>query len=90
MIRHRFTIPPPRIPVNPMDAISTLHGFVGDISTAEAADEVSQKYPAVETPVNNLGIYEPKAFEDISGDDWRRLFEVNVLSGVRLARLQTL
>jgi NAD(P)-dependent dehydrogenase (short-subunit alcohol dehydrogenase family) len=63
---------------------------VGYLSTAEAADEVSRRYPAVELLVNNLGIYEPKAFEDISDDSWRRLFEVNVLSGVRLARLQTL
>jgi NAD(P)-dependent dehydrogenase (short-subunit alcohol dehydrogenase family) len=37
--------------------------------------------------VNNLGIFEPKPFEEIPDDDWRRFFEVNVLSGVRLSRL---
>jgi NAD(P)-dependent dehydrogenase (short-subunit alcohol dehydrogenase family) len=37
--------------------------------------------------VNNLGIFEPKAFEDIPDEDWLRFFEVNVLSGARLARL---
>ena len=37
--------------------------------------------------VNNLGIFEPKPFEEIPDEDWRRFFEVNVLSGVRLARL---
>ena len=36
--------------------------------------------------VNNLGIFEPKPFEEIPDDDWRRFFEVNVLSGVRLSR----
>src|SRR4029077_8320582 len=36
--------------------------------------------------VNNLGIFEPKPFEDIPDEDWRRFFEVNVLSGVRLSR----
>jgi NAD(P)-dependent dehydrogenase (short-subunit alcohol dehydrogenase family) len=36
--------------------------------------------------INNLGIFEPKPFEQIPGDDWRRFFEVNVLSGVRLSR----
>jgi NAD(P)-dependent dehydrogenase (short-subunit alcohol dehydrogenase family) len=36
--------------------------------------------------VNNLGIFEPKPFQDISDEDWRRFFEVNVLSGVRLSR----
>lgn len=64
-----------------------LFGFAGDLSTADAANEVAREYPDVEILVNNLGIYEPRPFEDISDDDWRRLFEVNVLSGVRLARL---
>jgi len=64
-----------------------LFGFAGDLSTVDAANEVAREYPDVEILVNNLGIYEPRPFEDISDDDWRRLFEVNVLSGVRLARL---
>jgi NAD(P)-dependent dehydrogenase (short-subunit alcohol dehydrogenase family) len=37
--------------------------------------------------VNNLGIFEPKPFEEIPDADWLRFFDVNVLSGVRLARL---
>jgi len=37
--------------------------------------------------VNNLGIFEPKPFEQIPDDDWRKFFEVNVLSGVRLSRM---
>jgi NAD(P)-dependent dehydrogenase (short-subunit alcohol dehydrogenase family) len=36
--------------------------------------------------VNNIGIFEPKAFEEISDHDWQRFFEVNVMSGVRLSR----
>ena len=36
--------------------------------------------------MNNLGIFEMKPFEQIPDDDWRRFFEVNVLSGVRLSR----
>ena len=36
--------------------------------------------------VNNLGIFEPKAFEEITDADWLRFFEVNVMSGVRLSR----
>jgi NAD(P)-dependent dehydrogenase (short-subunit alcohol dehydrogenase family) len=36
--------------------------------------------------VNNLGIFEPKPFEEITDEDWLRFFEVNVLSGIRLAR----
>jgi NAD(P)-dependent dehydrogenase (short-subunit alcohol dehydrogenase family) len=40
----------------------------------------------VDILVNNLGIFEPKPFNEISDDEWRRFFEVNVLSGVRLSR----
>jgi len=65
----------------------TLFGFAGDLSTAEAAEEVAREHPGVEILINNLGIYEPRSFEDIPDEDWRRLFEVNVLSGVRLSRL---
>jgi len=42
--------------------------------------------PAVDVLVNNLGIFEPKPFGEITDEDWLRFFEVNVLSGVRLSR----
>jgi NAD(P)-dependent dehydrogenase (short-subunit alcohol dehydrogenase family) len=64
-----------------------VHGFAGDLSKATAADELVTHFPDVQILVNNLGIFEPKSFEDIPDDDWTRFFEVNVLSGVRLARL---
>jgi NAD(P)-dependent dehydrogenase (short-subunit alcohol dehydrogenase family) len=66
---------------------SDVQGFAGDLSTAASADELARRYPDVEILVNNLGIFEPKPFEEISDADWLRFFEVNVLSGVRLARL---
>ncbi|MBV8466104.1 MAG: SDR family oxidoreductase [Burkholderiales bacterium] len=62
-------------------------GFAGDLSKAEVAEALASKFPNVEILVNNLGIFEPKAFEDIPDADWMRFFDVNVLSGVRLARL---
>ena len=62
-------------------------GFAGDLSAAAAAEDLAQRYPGVEILVNNLGVYEPKSFEEIPDADWMRFFEVNVLSGVRLARL---
>jgi NAD(P)-dependent dehydrogenase (short-subunit alcohol dehydrogenase family) len=61
-------------------------GFAGDLSTAQSAAELVRKYPDVDILVNNLGIFEPKPFEEIPDEDWRRFFDVNVLSGVRLAR----
>jgi len=65
----------------------TVLTFAGDLGTAGAADELARRFPDVEIVVNNLGIFEPKAFEEIPDADWLRFFEMNVLSGVRLARL---
>jgi len=62
-------------------------GFAGDLGTAAAAKELVGLHSGIEILVNNLGIFEPKPFEEISDADWMRFFEVNVLSGVRLARL---
>jgi len=64
-----------------------LMGFAGDLSTNEVAKQLVHKHPDVEILVNSLGIFEPVLFEDITDDDWRRFFEINVLSGVRLSRL---
>src|SRR6185437_16007892 len=68
-------------------AAGQVMGFAGDLSTAEAAEALVRRHPGIEILVNNLGIFEPKPFEDIPDADWTRFFEVNVLSGVRLARL---
>ncbi|MEO6094699.1 MAG: SDR family oxidoreductase [Fibrobacteria bacterium] len=62
-------------------------GFAGDLSVAAVAEDLVRKHPGIEILVNNLGIFEPKAFEDIPDADWMRFFEMNVLSGVRLTRL---
>jgi NAD(P)-dependent dehydrogenase (short-subunit alcohol dehydrogenase family) len=62
-------------------------GFAGDLSDAAAADELFKHHPDVSILVNNLGVYEAKPFENIADQDWRRLFDMNVLSGARLARL---
>src|ERR1700722_19908533 len=61
-------------------------GFAGDLSDAAKAAELVRNYPDVDILVNNLGIFEAKPFEEIPDEDWRRFFDVNVLSGVRLAR----
>ena len=64
-----------------------MQGFAGDLSQAAVAEELARQFPSVEILVNNLGIFEPKPFEEIPDADWMRFFDVNVLSGVRLARL---
>ncbi|HEY2125040.1 MAG TPA: SDR family oxidoreductase [Chthoniobacterales bacterium] len=65
---------------------ATLDGFAADLSTQAGCESVVQKFSSVDVLVNNLGIFEPKPFEQIPDSDWARLFEVNVMSGVRLSR----
>jgi len=61
-------------------------GVAADCATAEGARAVFARVPDVDILVNNLGIYERKGFFEIPDADWLRVFEVNVLSGVRFAR----
>jgi NAD(P)-dependent dehydrogenase (short-subunit alcohol dehydrogenase family) len=66
---------------------SAVESFNGDLSLAGDVDRLRRQLPSLDILVNNLGIYEPKPFEDIPDEEWLRFFEVNVLSGVRLARV---
>jgi NAD(P)-dependent dehydrogenase (short-subunit alcohol dehydrogenase family) len=61
-------------------------GVAADLGTKEGVDLLTRDVPAVDVLVNNLGIFEPKPFAEITDEDWLRFFEVNVLSGVRLSR----
>ena len=63
-----------------------IGGVAADLGTAAGCAELVDQVPDVDTLVNNVGIFEPKPFEAIPDEDWLRLFEVNVLSGVRLSR----
>ena len=61
-------------------------GVAADLGSARGCEELAQRVPAVDILVNNVGIFEPKPFDKIPDEDWLRFFEVNVMSGVRLAR----
>jgi NAD(P)-dependent dehydrogenase (short-subunit alcohol dehydrogenase family) len=61
-------------------------GLAFDLGTGVGARALVAKLPAVDVLVNNLGIYDAKPFAEIADEEWLRIFEVNVLSGVRLAR----
>jgi len=68
------------------DTGGELVGFAGDLGGSAACEALVRRHPEIDILVNNLGVFEPKPFEDIPDADWLRFFEVNVLSGVRLAR----
>jgi len=65
---------------------SSVTGVSADLGTAGGCEVMIQQRPDLDILVNNMGIFEPTPFEDISDADWLRFFEINVLSGVRLTR----
>lgn len=67
-------------------ASGTVRAVLADPATAEGAATLIAAVPRTDILVNNLGIYEAKPFAEISDTDWHHFFEVNVVSGARLAR----
>jgi len=63
-----------------------VNAVLADPATAEGAATLIAAVPETDILVNNLGIYEAKPFTEITDADWHHLFEVNVVSGARLAR----
>ncbi|WMT71842.1 SDR family oxidoreductase [Bradyrhizobium sp. Ash2021] len=63
-----------------------VRGIAADVSTAAGCAALVAALPQVDILINNAGIFEPKGFLDIPDEDWSRFFDVNVMSGVRLAR----
>jgi len=61
-------------------------GIAADLGTARGAARLLAELPEVDVLVNNVGIFEARPFTEIPDEDWLRLFETNVLSGVRLSR----
>jgi NAD(P)-dependent dehydrogenase (short-subunit alcohol dehydrogenase family) len=61
-------------------------GVAADLGTTSGIEAFVQAVPAADILVNNLGIFEVKPFLEITDDDWRRFFDVNVLSGIQLSR----
>lgn len=61
-------------------------GIAADLGTSQGCEKVIRELPEIDILVNNLGIFEPKPFFATPDEDWFRFFEVNVMSGVRLAR----
>ncbi len=63
-----------------------VEGFAGDLSDPKQIEALVARHPVVDVLVNNLGIFDPKPFEDIPDEDWQHFFDTNVMSGVRLSR----
>jgi NAD(P)-dependent dehydrogenase (short-subunit alcohol dehydrogenase family) len=63
-----------------------IEGVAADVAIADGCGQLIRAVRDADILVNNMGIFEPKPFEEISDAEWLRFFEANVLSGVRLSR----
>ncbi|MFT5182009.1 MAG: NAD(P)-dependent dehydrogenase (short-subunit alcohol dehydrogenase family) [Alphaproteobacteria bacterium] len=72
-----------------MSAGGNVSGCAADLSTADGAAQLiafAQSQGPVDILVNNAGTFTVKEFFDIEDGDWQDMFELNVMSGVRLSR----
>jgi len=65
---------------------SNATGIAADLSGAEGVNRLLERAGRIDILINNVGIFEPVPFVEISDQDWFRFFELNVMSGVRLSR----
>lgn len=63
-----------------------ISGIPADFSNVDSVNALIEKLGKVDVLINNVGIYEPSDFVETSDEDWYRFFDVNVMSGIRLAR----
>ncbi|HQR03067.1 MAG: SDR family oxidoreductase [Proteobacteria bacterium] len=64
----------------------SIQGVMADLGTAVGAATLIERVPEADILINNLGIFEWREFFQTSDEDWERMFQVNVMSGVRLSR----
>ncbi len=65
---------------------AAVNGIAVDLSTAAGAAKLFAQVPSLDILVNNLGIFKPTPFGEITDEEWQQFFDVNVMSGVRLSR----
>ncbi|WP_160151784.1 SDR family NAD(P)-dependent oxidoreductase [Microbulbifer sp. ALW1] len=61
----------------------------GDLADVEDSARICREIDGCGTLsvlINNMGIFNPKPFAEISDDEWRHFLDVNVMSTVRLCR----
>lgn len=65
---------------------AVVTGVAADVAHEDQVADLLEKVGDVDVLVNNVGLFDVAPFEAIPDEQWRRYFEVNVLSGVRLSR----
>lgn len=65
---------------------ANVKGIAADFSDVKSVESLMQQLPNIDILINNVGIYTSQSFFETTDEDWKRQYEVNVMSGVRLAR----
>ena len=65
---------------------ATLLPLAADLGTADGCKLAIESYPEVNVLINNLSLYESIDFFEITDEQWQRLFDINIMSSVRLSR----
>ena len=63
-----------------------VSGIAADLGSAEGCKTVTDALPDCDVLVNNAGIFKPEDFFEVPDETWQQFYDVNVMSGVRLAR----
>lgn len=75
--------------VDELSSLGSVLAVEGDLAKADDCQRICEEIEAMgglDILVNNMGIFQPKPFEEIEDDEWRSFFEANVMSTVRLSR----
>ncbi|MCV7065178.1 SDR family NAD(P)-dependent oxidoreductase [Mycolicibacterium houstonense] len=80
-----------RTPVRVDEAVAKLDGFdvvgiAADVASEDGAADLLRQLPDVDILVNNLGIFGAVPAREVTDEQWRTYFDVNVLATVRLIR----
>ncbi|MCG6141982.1 SDR family NAD(P)-dependent oxidoreductase [Leptospira mtsangambouensis] len=63
-----------------------LGGISADLAIEEGIQKLTKEIPELDVLVNNAGYFEPKPFFEIKREDWKKMYETNVLSGAELTQ----
>jgi NAD(P)-dependent dehydrogenase (short-subunit alcohol dehydrogenase family) len=65
---------------------ASARGVAADLGSADGCARLVKAEPHADILINNVGIFGPSDFFETPDSEWQRFFDVNVMSGVRLAR----
>ncbi|WP_347548278.1 SDR family oxidoreductase [Pseudalkalibacillus hwajinpoensis] len=75
--------------VEELSTLGTVHGIAGDLAKEDDSNKLIEKVNnigSLDILINNMGMFEVKAFTDVSDEEWMTYFQINVLSAIRLSR----